>query len=86
MFTVVYTGDVLLNTALGLYEPSSWSMDELAVDVIDKLVQAEATALPSTESVSHHRGWRSAPGRRRLATSIQWPGLPKTLTWCGRSI
>ncbi|MBW3574297.1 MAG: hypothetical protein KY450_05440 [Actinobacteria bacterium] len=43
VFAVVYTGDVLLNTALGLYEPSSWSKGELAVDVIDKLVQAEAT-------------------------------------------
>ncbi len=43
VFAVVYTGDVLLNTALGLYEPSSWSKGELAVDLIDKLVQAEAT-------------------------------------------
>ncbi len=43
VFAVVYTGDVLLNTALGLYEPSSWSKGELAVDVIDKLVQAQAT-------------------------------------------
>ncbi len=43
MFAVVYTGDVFLNTALGLYQPSSWSKGELAVDVIDKLVQAEAT-------------------------------------------
>ncbi len=45
VFAVVYTGDVLLNTALGLYEPSSWSKGELAVDVIDKLVQAEATGV-----------------------------------------
>ncbi len=43
VFAVVYTGDVFLNTALGLYQPSSWSKGELAVDVIDKLVQAEAT-------------------------------------------
>ena len=43
VFAVVYTGDVLLNTALGLYEPSSWSKGDLAVDLIDKLVQAEAT-------------------------------------------
>ncbi len=43
VFAVVYTGDVLLNTALGLYQPSSWSTRDLAVDVIDKLVQAEAT-------------------------------------------
>ncbi len=45
VFAVVYTGDVLLNTALGLYEPSSWSKGELAVDLIDKLVQAEATGV-----------------------------------------
>jgi len=43
VFAAVYTGDVLLNTALGLYEPSKWSKGDLAVDVIDKLVQAEAT-------------------------------------------
>ncbi len=43
VFAAVYTGDVVLNTALGLYEPSSWSKGELVVDVIDKLVQAEAT-------------------------------------------
>ncbi len=43
VFATVYTGDVLLNTALGLYEPSSWSTSDLAIDVIDKLVQAEAT-------------------------------------------
>lgn len=44
VFTTVYTGDVLLNTALGLYQPSSWSKGDLAVDLIDKLVQAEATS------------------------------------------
>jgi hypothetical protein len=43
VFAAVYTGDVLLNTVLGLYQPSSWSGRELAIDVIDKLVQAEAT-------------------------------------------
>ncbi|MBW3615648.1 MAG: hypothetical protein KY439_10125 [Actinobacteria bacterium] len=43
VFAVVYTGDVLLNTALGLYEPSKWSRRDLAIDVVDKLVQAEAT-------------------------------------------
>jgi hypothetical protein len=43
VFATVYTGDVLLNTALGLYEPSSWSKRDIAIDVIDKLVQAEAT-------------------------------------------
>lgn len=43
VFVVVYTGDVLLNTALGLYEPSKWSRQDLCVDVVDKLVQAAAT-------------------------------------------
>jgi hypothetical protein len=43
VFATVYTGDVLLNTALGLYQPSSWSGRDVAIDVIDKLVQAEAT-------------------------------------------
>lgn len=45
VFATVYTGDVLLNTALGLYQPSSWSTRELVVDLVDKLVQAEATGL-----------------------------------------
>lgn len=45
VFATVYTGDVLLNTALGLYEPTKWSMRELVVDVVDKLIQAEATGL-----------------------------------------
>ncbi len=40
---IVHTGDVLLNTALGLYQPRSWSRQDWAVDVIDKLVQAAAT-------------------------------------------
>ncbi len=43
VFATVYTGDVLLNTALGLYRPWDWSRRETAIDVIDKLVQAEAT-------------------------------------------
>lgn len=45
VFATVYTGDVLLNTALGLYHPLRWSRRDLAIDVIDKLVQAEATGL-----------------------------------------
>ncbi|MDQ3768899.1 MAG: hypothetical protein M3370_05385 [Actinomycetota bacterium] len=43
VFAAVYTGDVLLNTALGLYKPWEWSFEDTAIDVIDKLVQAEAT-------------------------------------------
>lgn len=43
VFGTVYTGDVLLNTALGLYEPQNWSTEDWAVDIIDKFVQAAAT-------------------------------------------
>ncbi len=43
VFATVYTSDVLLNTALGLYQPSAWSRQDWAVDVVDKLVQAAAT-------------------------------------------
>ncbi len=43
VFAIVYTGDVLLNTALGLYQPSRWSAKDWAVDVVDKYVQAQAT-------------------------------------------
>jgi hypothetical protein len=43
VFATVYTGDVVLNTALGLYQPTTWSAQYWAVDIIDKLVQAEAT-------------------------------------------
>ena len=43
VFAAVYTGDVLLNTALGLYQPSRWTAKDWAVDVVDKYVQAQAT-------------------------------------------
>ncbi len=43
VFAVVYTGDVLLNTALGLYQPSKWTAKDWAIDVVDKYVQAQAT-------------------------------------------
>jgi len=43
VFGVVYSGDILLNTALGLYKPWTWSGRDWAIDVIDKLVQAQAT-------------------------------------------
>ena len=39
----VYTGDVLLNTALGLYKPTSWTKQDIVIDVGEKLIQAEAT-------------------------------------------
>jgi len=43
VFAVVYTGDVLLNSALGLYQPSTWTAKDWAIDVVDKYVQAQAT-------------------------------------------
>jgi len=44
-FLVMYTGDVLINTALGLYEPTKWSLKDAVIDVGDKLLQAEATGV-----------------------------------------
>ncbi len=43
VFGVVYAGDVLLNSALGLYEPTKWSKKDWLIDVVDKYVQAQAT-------------------------------------------
>ena len=43
VFAAVYTGDVLLNTALGLYRPSTWTAEDWVVDLVDKYVQAQAT-------------------------------------------
>ena len=43
VYGVVYTGDVLLNTALGLYHPTQWTKKELVIDLVDKYVQAQAT-------------------------------------------
>ncbi len=45
VFATVYTGDVLLNTELGLYEPSAWSGRDWAIDLTDKFVQAAATGV-----------------------------------------
>ena len=45
VFGTVYTGDLLFNTALGLYKPRQWSAQDTAIDVIDKLLQAEATSV-----------------------------------------
>lgn len=43
VFGVLWPGDVVGMTALGLDEPWRWSAQELAIDVVDKLVLAEAT-------------------------------------------
>ncbi len=45
VFGTVYPGDLLLNTALGLYRPRSWSRRDWVIDVTDKLVQAAATSV-----------------------------------------
>lgn len=46
VFALMWTGDVLLMAALGLDEPPwRWSRRDLAIDVVDKLVLAEATGL-----------------------------------------
>ncbi|WP_458115987.1 hypothetical protein [Arthrobacter sp. D2-10] len=55
VFITVYTGDVLLNTALGLYKPGSWSPQDWAVDIADKLVQAAATGLLYENVFDHQR-------------------------------
>ncbi|MEJ7753261.1 MAG: hypothetical protein WKF46_09980 [Candidatus Limnocylindrales bacterium] len=43
VFATLYTGDLALNTALGLYRPWEWSGRDWTIDVVDKLVQAAAT-------------------------------------------
>jgi len=43
VFGTVYSFDVGLNTALGLYRPASWSAQDIAIDVGEKLIQAAAT-------------------------------------------
>lgn len=43
VFPTVLAGDILLNTALGLYRPAQWSKQDWAVDIINKYVQAQAT-------------------------------------------
>ncbi len=44
-FATVYTGDFVSNTARGLYEPSTWSAQDWAIDLTDKFVQAAATGV-----------------------------------------
>lgn len=44
-FAAMYSGDVLLATALGVYEPSKWSVQDTVVDVGEKLLQAAATGV-----------------------------------------
>ena len=44
-FGLLYAGDVVANTALGLYAPREWSARDWAIDVTNKLVLAEAVGL-----------------------------------------
>ena len=43
VFAAVYTGDALLNIALGLYKPWEWSAQDWVIDVGEKLLLAQAT-------------------------------------------
>ena len=45
VFAVLWAGDVIGNTALGLEKPWEWSAQDLAIDVVDKLLLAEVTGL-----------------------------------------
>ncbi len=45
VYAIVYTGDVILNTALGLYKPGQWTTKDWTIDLVDKYVQAQATGL-----------------------------------------
>ncbi len=44
-FGAFWGGDVIANTAMGLTKPWEWTGPDLVVDVVDKLVLAEATGL-----------------------------------------
>ncbi len=61
VFSVVYSTDVLLNTALGLYHPSTWSRQDWAVDIVDKLVQAAATGVVYDRVLARESGGLGVP-------------------------
>ncbi len=44
-FGTIYSADVLGNTALGLDKPWRWSRQDLAIDLVDKLLLAQITGL-----------------------------------------
>ena len=44
-FAAMYSGDVVLATALGIYEPAKWSLQDTVIDVGEKLIQAEAIGI-----------------------------------------
>lgn len=43
VLAAVYTGDVLLDAALGLYRPTRWTAKDWTIEIVDKYVQAQAT-------------------------------------------
>lgn len=45
VFGAIYSGDVIANTALGLTKPWKWSRQDLAIDVVDKLILAEVAGV-----------------------------------------
>lgn len=45
VFPAVYSGDVLLNTVLGVYAPTKWTKQDVVIDVGEKFIQAGATGL-----------------------------------------
>lgn len=45
VFASLYTGEIALNTALGLYKPARWSTQDWVVDLVDKYVQAQSSGL-----------------------------------------
>jgi len=45
VFGVLWAGDVIGNTALGLDKPWTWSGEDIAIELVDKLLLAEVTGL-----------------------------------------
>ena len=45
VFTAQYGADLLVNTALGLYRPATWSRQDWLVDIVDKSVLGVVTGL-----------------------------------------
>ncbi len=74
VFGTVYTGDVVLNTALGLYKPGTWSGKDWAVDV-------GRQAGPSGSD------WRrSRPPRRPGTLSLRAPSKASAVPAYGRRL
>ena len=44
-FAAMYPADVATATVLGVYRPRRWTTRDVVIDVVDKLVQAEATGI-----------------------------------------